>query len=148
MDLNEKQLAKLKKAFKGIYEQTLKDINKANRVVSVNITTTIDSTERCTENSVATTFDNGFRVGDIVQFKTWEELKSEFKLVDDNIYINLERGIVDYILFNHKMKHLCGTYAVITGLKDEYVYLSNFTAEGKTNWNYVVQMLKNTRKSK
>lgn len=84
-----------------------------------------------------------FKVGDRVQFKTWEEMEKEFGLEKNgDTYIRCRCG------FPLRMKHLCGTYATITKIyysefMEHHIYkLTDFTAKGETGWIYSSDMLK------
>ena len=76
-----------------------------------------------------------FKVGDRVQFKTWEEMENEFGL-------DIDFDIQTYCDFRKGMKHLCGTYATIKQINGEGVELCDFTANGDTLWCYSLDMLK------
>ena len=76
-----------------------------------------------------------FKVGDRVQFKTWEEMENEYGL-------DIDFDIQTYCDFRKGMKHLCGTYATIKQINGEGVELSDFTANGDTLWCYSLDMLK------
>lgn len=87
------------------------------------------------ENTETSKQNHDFKVGDRVQFKSWEEMEKEFGLNDDgNICISP--------CFAHHMKHLCGTYATILRIVGRSVTLKDFSASGKTDWCYIVDMLK------
>lgn len=78
-----------------------------------------------------------FKVGDRVQFKTWEEMEKEFEVTK---YGNIN---ILNSYFTKGMKRLCGTYATITEIEDDGIcYLTNFTAKGETEWEYSLEMLK------
>ena len=83
-----------------------------------------------------------FKVGDRVQFKTWEEMVEEFGLKEDG----LESDFIDCTCaFINYMKHLCGTYATIKDIVNPFdgvVILKDFTSKGDTYWNYSLDMLK------
>ncbi len=77
-----------------------------------------------------------FKVGDRVQFKSWEEMEKDFG-TDTFGNIKVERS------FTPEMKHLCGTYATIARLNSEICKLKDFTANGETDlWIYSLDMLK------
>ncbi len=81
-----------------------------------------------------------FKVGDRVQFKSWEELKTERK--EDEI------GGLDVLdgrkghYFNRRMKHLCGTFATIRSISKQFVELEDFTSMSNTDWGYSIDMIK------
>ena len=77
-----------------------------------------------------------FKVGDRVQFKSWEEMEKEFGLT-----INGDIKIKP-VVFSRDMKHLCGTYATISEIDREEVELKDFTSKGDTNWFYSLDMIK------
>ena len=81
-----------------------------------------------------------FKVGDRVQFKTWEEMEKEFGCTKDELefetYINCKFAFIE------DMKHLCGTFATIRNIDDYSVKLKDFTAEGDTDWSFSLDMLK------
>lgn len=76
-----------------------------------------------------------FKVGDRVQFKTWEEMEKEFK--SDSYGILCDND------FTLEMRHLCGTQATIESIDgDSCVKLKDFTAIGDIHWNYSTDMIK------
>lgn len=76
-----------------------------------------------------------FKVGDRVQFKTWEEMEKEFK--SDSYGILCDND------FTLKMRHLCGTQATIESIDgDSCVKLKDFTAIGDIDWGYSTDMIK------
>lgn len=77
-----------------------------------------------------------FKVGDRVQFKTWEEMEKEF-----GVYYGYIQTLP---IFNHEMKHLCGTYATIKEIDGKSVKLCDFTENYGTTWCYSLDMLKHT----
>lgn len=84
--------------------------------------------------------DSQFKVGDRVQFKSWEEMAKEYKLVNEwgDTYLDMKPAI-----FNTKMKHLCGTYATIEKIYNNgRIELTNFTADSNTLWAYTIYMIK------
>lgn len=83
-----------------------------------------------------------FKVGDRVQFKSWEEMEREFGLDDDGD-INIPMG------FLKSMKFLCGTYATIEGLyKDSSMEVmvdlidSTCNEDSFNDYEYTLSMLK------
>lgn len=85
-----------------------------------------------------------FKVGDRVQFKSWEELKKEF-------------GITQFgdiptspFYFTEQMKHLCNTCATISYIDGEDVGLINFSTNNKnrTIFGYCLDMIKPVKLSK
>ena len=80
-----------------------------------------------------------FKVGDRVQFKSWEEMEKEFGLDDD--------GDIDiFPAFTKGMKYLCGTYATIKDI-DYYldrVKLTDFSIPNldRNKWIISLDMLK------
>lgn len=84
-----------------------------------------------------------FKVGDRVQFKTWEEMEKEFGTYGDGI-------IRASMIFTKQMRHLCGTFATIRyiGQNGYDVYLKDFTAEGRTFFAYSLDMLKPSKTDK
>ena len=79
-----------------------------------------------------------FKVGDRVQFKSWEEMEKEFG-VDDDGYIDI------FPAFTKGMKYLCGTYATIEEINsDGRVFLTDSTSNKGNiyNWVYYLDMLK------
>lgn len=80
-----------------------------------------------------------FKVGDRVQFKSWEEMKKEFGLSGDET-------IPCSYYFTEMMKHLCGTYATIVSIRDKKVELKDFTARGDLAWAYSTDMIKPAKK--
>lgn len=86
-----------------------------------------------------------FKIGDRVQFKSWEEMEEEFGL-------NYYGDIKTHCTFVSRMNNLCGTYATIDEiLKDEIVRLKNFSIleiDGDANicWEYSLDMLKPAKK--
>lgn len=78
-----------------------------------------------------------FKVGDRVQFKTWEEMEKEFGTYENG-------NIRTHILFSKQMRHLCGTFATISriGQNGCDVYLQDMTAKGRTFFSYTLDMLK------
>lgn len=55
-----------------------------------------------------------YKIGDTIQFKTWEELIAEFGKPDNNGIINTKQG------FREDMKFLCGTKNFITDIENDY----------------------------
>ena len=84
-----------------------------------------------------------FKVGDRVQFKSWEEMEKEFGTYSDG-------NIRTHIVFSKQMRHLCGTFATIRYLgQDGYdVYLQDMTAKGYTRFLYSTDMLKPAKDEK
>lgn len=81
---------------------------------------------------------HNFKVGDRVQFKSWEEMEKEF---------GGEGGsILCQFFFTSQMKHLCGTYATIVSIRDKIVELKDFTARGDLKWAYSTDMIKPAKK--
>ena len=83
-----------------------------------------------------------FKVGDRVQFKSWEEMEREFG-VDECGDINIPMG------FLKSMKFLCGTYATIEGLyKDSSMEVmvnlidSTCNEDSFNDYGYTLSMLK------
>ena len=76
-----------------------------------------------------------FKVGDRVQFKSWEEMEKEFG-------VNEDENIDIYPSFINEMRHLCGTFATIEKLDGARVALKEFSTNGETNWRYLVDMFK------
>ena len=77
-----------------------------------------------------------FKVGDRVQFKSWEEMEKEFGLAK---YGDIDNG------FDKMMKHLCGTYATIKNIdngKFFNVELKDFSAIRRVDWGFNLDMLK------
>ena len=72
-------------------------------------------------------FEKSFKVGDRVQFKTWEEMEKEFG-------VNGCNNIKTYFPFLDVMSDLCGTYATIKEINGKSVKLCDFTANGDTIW--------------
>lgn len=90
-------------------------------------------------NSIENNLNNNqdekpFKVGDRVQFKTWEEMENEFGT--NGNYIETST------VFTHEMKHLCGTYATIKEINGKSVKLCDFTENYGTTWCYSFDMLK------
>ena len=86
------------------------------------------------------------RIGDVVIFKDWDEMAEEYGSFSPTC-INTPR-----FGFINGMKHLCGTTAVVTYIEgynkdgevsdNAYIQLDDFTAEGRTSWNYCPAMVK------
>lgn len=77
---------------------------------------------------------NKFKVGDRVQFKTWEEMEKEFGV---DCFGDIRNGFVT------TMKHLCGTHATIKRFKENGdVELNHFSSKGDTFWGYSTDMIK------
>lgn len=77
-----------------------------------------------------------FKVGDRVQFKSWEEMEKEFG-------VDIEGDIKCRNVFNKDMKHLCGTFATVCDILSKHVvYLTDFTARGETEFIFSDDMLK------
>lgn len=78
-----------------------------------------------------------FKVGDRVQFKSWDEMEKEFGL---DMY-----GNISSIAFDKKMKHLCGTYATIETIYNDNFFnveLQDFSTKGSVDWGFTLKMLK------
>lgn len=77
-----------------------------------------------------------FKVGDRVQFKSWEEMEREFGV--ESCYIKTT------IIFIPEMDFLCGTYATIEKIEnDGEVILTDFTANKKNiGYCFSLDMLK------
>ena len=96
----------------------------------------IELTNRVEKLEKEKTQKHEFKVGDRVQFKSWEEMESEF---DTFSYIDTA------IPFLPEMKYLCGTYATIKEITiDGKVVLTDSTSnQGNIDdWNYSLDMLK------
>lgn len=77
---------------------------------------------------------NNFKVGDRVQFKSWEEMEKEFGV---DCFGDIRNGFVT------TMKHLCGTHATIKRFKENGdVELNHFSSKGDTFWGYLTDMIK------
>lgn len=89
--------------------------------------------EHESENPVEYKFYEGQRV----QFKSWEEMASEYS-VDKNGDISCCGN------FTRNMKHLCGTYATVMDFdyEEKIVYLKDFTGRDNIRWIYSTDMLK------
>lgn len=75
-----------------------------------------------------------FKVGDRVQFKSWEEMEKEFGV---DCFGDIRNGFVT------TMKHLCGTHATIKRFKENGdVELNHFSSKGDTFWGYSTDMIK------
>lgn len=82
-----------------------------------------------------------FKVGDRVQFKTWDEMAEEYGEIAGTIVFDEDIGVS----FNKYMSHLCGTYATIDEIDEidgDIIILKDFTADGDTIWDYTTHMLK------
>lgn len=85
-----------------------------------------------------------FKVGDRVQFKSWEEMEREFTspwFWGRSTYFFLPGDFI----FGQAMKYLCGTYATIKEITiDGKVILTDSTSnQGNIgDWNYSLDMLK------
>ena len=79
------------------------------------------------------------REGDRVRFKTWAALKRRYG-IDYYGIVNCAKS------FMQAMKHLCGTHATISGICDDgTIYLTDFEADGRTDWNYSTDMVVRVR---
>lgn len=97
----------------------------------------IELTNRVEKLEKEKTQKHEFKVGDRVQFKSWEEMEREFGIISGNIATK--------ITFVPEMKFLCGTYATIKEIKsDGKVILTDSTSnQGNIgDWNYSLDMLK------
>lgn len=80
-----------------------------------------------------------FKVGQRVQFKTWEEMEKEFGL-DGTDDIKCKGCFVG------GMKPLCGTYATITRINESgYVALDEFSSDAEHEWTYHTDMIKGVK---
>lgn len=87
--------------------------------------------------------DHDYQVGDVVRFRQWEDMKSEFGASEHQI------EIPGRPCFSEEMKHLCGTKAVITKILPDgfwwevmgIVELGDFENCGDVNWSYTLEML-------
>lgn len=91
-----------------------------------------------------------FKVGDRVQFKSWEEMEKEFG-ANKGGSINCRLG------FLTEMKCLCGTFATIYNICQDRVYLNDFSVKddeillgehGVNFWIYSADMLKPAKDGK
>lgn len=85
-----------------------------------------------------------FRVGDVVQFKEWDEMCEEFEGDNNAGRITFHRDGINHT-FIDGMRHLCGTTAVIASFYENnhlYVDLKDFSTNGDTHWGYHIYMLK------
>ena len=86
-----------------------------------------------------------FKVGDRVRFKSWDRMVKEYGIDEDG-------GISLPGCFVPSMKHLCGTYATISEITNQYgddrIFLENFTTNGDTRWAYSPEMLVRARTRK
>lgn len=89
-----------------------------------------------------------FKVGDRVRFKSWDRMVKEYGGIEGDECISLPNGVS----FVPKMKHLCGTYATISEITNQYgddrIFLENFTTNGDTGWAYSPEMLVRARTRK
>ena len=76
-----------------------------------------------------------FKVGERVQFKTWEEMEKEFG-------VNVVGNIRTFYPFSYYMKHLCGTLITIERIDGKEIYLKDFTAKGDASFYYSLDMIK------
>lgn len=75
-----------------------------------------------------------FKVGQRVQFKTWEEMEAEFGLTN--------AGNIAVINFTYEMKNLCGTQATIQGIDENHVTLTD-CEDDRAAWYFIdINMLK------
>ena len=102
----------------------------------------IELTNRVEKLEKEKTQNYEFKVGDRVQFKSWEEMEREFG-VDECGDINIPMG------FLKSMKFLCGTYATIKGLyKDSSMEVmvnlidSTCNEDSFNDYGYTLSMLK------
>lgn len=85
---------------------------------------------------------SGIRVGDRVQFKSWDEMVEEYGIRHGG------HTIPCLYSFTDEMKHLCCTYARVTSIKKDPIgrtglILGNFSVEyGDTNFTYSTDMVK------
>lgn len=112
-------------------EERINELNKKNDMIDT----------LAYNSNILNRYDNGgkgFKVGDRVQFKTWEEMKNE------KGYSNYsETMVMNYpAVFTREMDYLCGTYATIKEINGNAVELCDFTANGYTDWSYSLDMLK------
>lgn len=75
-----------------------------------------------------------FVVGERVQFKTLDEMVKEFGIIDNHIGTS--------VTFRKDMSHLCGTYTTVEKVGEYLVSLTDFSANGKTDWLYSTEMIK------
>lgn len=88
--------------------------------------------------------EHKFKVGDRVQFKSWEEMEKEFGITQfGDIPISP-------FYFTEQMKHLCNTCATISYIDGEDVGLINFSTNNKnrTIFGYCLDMIKPVKLSK
>ena len=80
-----------------------------------------------------------FKVGDRVQFKSWDEMEKEFGLTESG-HIQLPNDWV----FNRRMKYFCGSCATIKSISEHgVVELEDITNDrGEKMWQYTFDMLK------
>lgn len=77
-----------------------------------------------------------FKPGDIVRIRTWEDMADTFGID--------EEGEIDTIAtFVPGMRHLCGEYATITKLHDNYTVELDFHNDeyNDEGWEYSIDML-------
>lgn len=72
--------------------------------------------------------------GDVIRFKTWEQLRKEYGPIDSAGDIHIKNGIY----FAKGMEYLCGTQAKIIAVYGETVYLSSRVASG---WHIIKEMV-------
>lgn len=75
-----------------------------------------------------------FRVGDVVRFRQWDDMVSEFGYKWRDC-INCEAEFID------SMKYLCGTTATIKSMEERRLSLCKFEAERENNWHYSYDMI-------
>lgn len=73
-------------------------------------------------------FQYGFEVGDTVQFKSWDELCSQYERVGD--------GLRAPLFFNNAMRYLCGQIVHIKNLRALSSYDEFTTEEGIEDSSY------------
>lgn len=89
--------------------------------------------------------DHDYKVGEVVRFRQWDDMKSEFGL---NVHGCIR--ITGKPQFRTDMIHLCGTKARIKHFWANFsgwpevigdVELDCFESDGDTDWSYALEML-------
>ena len=81
------------------------------------------------------------KVGQRVRFRSWKSMEAEFGLFGKE-HINTA------IMFSAPMRHLCGTLATIESTGYEHISLTDFSADGDTEWEYSTDMIEPAKMTK
>ena len=73
-----------------------------------------------------------FKVGDRVQFKTWEEMEKEYG-IDIDGDISPDKFSISFV---QDMKFYCGAFATVERIERDIIYLKDISVKNTSNWDW------------